>query len=164
MLATFSKHIYPTHPFHFLYKLLASFPSTDFSFQLYSLAITFHNLLGELILIPNLELASAINKAMAVQRGVIPLPIDVMCEVFDYLQRIDIKQLRLTSKGIHAIASHLLMSRAYVAVRRETMDAFNEIASHPMFSQTITEIVYDCSLFPEDPEDHDTCEHDFADH
>lgn len=55
----------------------------------------------------------------------------------------DIKKLRLTNRKYHDLSSHLLIETAYFALRPKTLAVFNEIVEHPIFSRSVTEIVYD---------------------
>ena len=59
----------------------------------------------------------------------------------------DIKHMRLVNRLLHEISSPYLMKRVYFALRKETIKIFNLIVEHPIFSTTVEELVFDCSLF-----------------
>lgn len=84
---------------------------------------------------------------MAELKEALPLPDEMILNVFGSLPRKDIKNVRLVNQKMHRISSPLLISRAYIAARPKTLQIFNEIVSHPVFSQSISEVVYDCSEF-----------------
>lgn len=59
----------------------------------------------------------------------------------------DIKSTRLVSRKWCNVTSPYLMRRVFFAPRRGTLDIFNKIVKHPIFGKSITELVYDFSLF-----------------
>ncbi|KAL8744422.1 MAG: hypothetical protein Q9190_003333 [Brigantiaea leucoxantha] len=82
------------------------------------------------------------------------LPVELLQIIFSLLRPQDIKTTRLVSRKWHDISSPLLITRVFFALRRKTLDVFKEIVSHPVFSQTVTELIYDFSFFDQ--------KHDFA--
>ena len=79
------------------------------------------------------------------------LPAELLCEVYSHLTSKDIKSARLVNKKHHAHSSPYLMKRAFFATRLKTLEVFNSVVSHPVFSKSDTEIVCDASCFVEDP-------------
>lgn len=84
---------------------------------------------------------------MAGQGELLDLSADIFRELLDRLFPEDIKQLRLVSKTMCDVVSPFLMSRAHIAARRGALDVFDKILLHPIFSQTVKEVVYNCSQF-----------------
>ena len=75
------------------------------------------------------------------------LPPELLNNVLSCLLPQHIKNLRLVSRKYHDASSHLLMKRAFFALRPATLAVFNKIIEHPIFSHTVIELVYDTSLF-----------------
>lgn len=75
------------------------------------------------------------------------LPPELLKIVLSFLLPLHIKNLRLVNRKYHDASSHLLMRRVYFALRPKTLAVFNEIIEHPIFCRSVTEIVYDTSLF-----------------
>ncbi|KAL9613482.1 MAG: hypothetical protein Q9167_001978 [Letrouitia subvulpina] len=75
------------------------------------------------------------------------LPLEILQIIYSFILPQDIKSTRLVSRKWHNVSSPFLMRRIFFAPRRRTLDIFNKIVKHPIFSQSITELVYDFSLF-----------------
>ena len=71
------------------------------------------------------------------------LPPELCSLILDYFSPKDVKNFRLVSRKCHDVCSHLLIKKAFFALRPKTLSIFKEILEHPIFSQTVTEIVYD---------------------
>jgi len=75
-----------------------------------------------------------------------PLPFEILSQILSYLPPSSLRSARLTSRTLAKIGAHHLLSRIYLAPRPATLAAFTSITQHPIFSRTITEIVYDDTL------------------
>lgn len=75
-------------------------------------------------------------------------------QVFSNLSPQDIKSTRLACRGFCDLSSSFLFKRVYFALRPGTMDVLFQIARHPVFSQSVTELNYDITeikeLLPDD--------------
>lgn len=74
-------------------------------------------------------------------------PTELLAAVFENLPKSTLKRARLTSTRWSDIGAETLFQRVYFAPRRHTMQRFINITSHPVFSRTIKEVVYDGALF-----------------
>lgn len=68
---------------------------------------------------------------------------ELWIQIFSMLSSHDIKATRLACKAFSDLSSSFLMKRAYFALRPRTMDVLYQIARHPIFSKTVTELIYD---------------------
>lgn len=75
------------------------------------------------------------------------LPNEILSKICECLYPQDIKMLRLVNRQLHDLSSPYLMKRVFYAVRPQTHAVFQEIYNHPIFSKSVTEIVYDASQF-----------------
>ena len=75
------------------------------------------------------------------------LPVELKEKILGMLLPQDIKSMRLLTRQMHDLSSPYLMKRVYFALREQTIKIFNLIIEHPIFSTTVEEIVFDCSLF-----------------
>lgn len=75
------------------------------------------------------------------------LSTEMVIETFSYLERGDLKAVRLVCRRFDTLASPSLFTKAYIAARRGVMDVFKQITSHPVLSNYIREIIYDASWF-----------------
>jgi len=78
------------------------------------------------------------------------LPNEILNMIFKDLDPKDIKALRATSTQMHAVASPHLLKTAYIALRPRTLDVFEKIADHAIFSDSVRELVFDASQFLQD--------------
>ncbi|KAL7894265.1 hypothetical protein HDV63DRAFT_159318 [Trichoderma sp. SZMC 28014] len=86
---------------------------------------------------------SASSKAQAAAESELEkLPLEVFNIVTTYLANRDIKNLRLASKCICRRAS-LRLERVFLSANPRNVEVFLAIADHPVFRETITEIVWD---------------------
>lgn len=93
--------------------------------------------------------STGLSAAHQVEKGSLGrLPPEVLKEVLQLLTPGDIKTVRLLNKSYRDSSSPYLISRVFIAARRRVLEAFEEIVNHPVFSKTVTEIVYDVSAFP----------------
>lgn len=75
------------------------------------------------------------------------LPPELKVAVLTQLEKRDLKTIRLVSKEWSAVATKLLFDRVYVSCRRQDMEVFRDITSHPVISTCVRELVHDVSLF-----------------
>ena len=62
---------------------------------------------------------------------------EMVIEILSYLERRDLKALRLVSRPFETFASPRLFTKAYIAARTGVMDVFIHITSHPVFCHYI---------------------------
>ena len=74
-------------------------------------------------------------------------PLEILNQALELLGVADIKSVRLTNKHYSHVASPYLMQRVFLAARPKTIAIFKEIIGHAVFRDTITEIVFDASIF-----------------
>ena len=75
------------------------------------------------------------------------LPEELIIQVLGYLPKFDIKSARLTCSQIARTGAQWLFQRIYFAPRKSAIQTFINISSNPVFARTVTELVYDGSLF-----------------
>ena len=71
------------------------------------------------------------------------LPPELCNLILDYFSSKEVKTFRLVNRSCHDVCSHLLIKKAFFALRPKTLAVFKEIVEHPIFNRTVTEIVYD---------------------
>jgi len=74
------------------------------------------------------------------------LPNELLHHILSYLPATSLKAARLTTTHLAAVGAPHLLSRIYVAPRPHTIGTFLAITTHPVFSRTVKELVYDDSL------------------
>ena len=67
--------------------------------------------------------------------------------IFRQLTKKDLKSARLCCAPWASVASEMLINRVYFAPRKKTMEYFEAVSKHPIFSRTVKELVYDDSVF-----------------
>ncbi|PGH06968.1 hypothetical protein GX51_02006 [Blastomyces parvus] len=67
---------------------------------------------------------------------------ELLYGIFDYLPNSDIKNVRLTCRFLY-IVTPLRLNRVFVSLFRRDLDVLRSIANHPVFSEQITEVVWD---------------------
>lgn len=77
------------------------------------------------------------------------IPTEIIQDILLELPKADIKSVRLTCQRLSNLASGYLFQRIYFAPRQKVMKDFAKIANHPIFCNSITEVVYDARLFLE---------------
>ncbi|KAL6715594.1 hypothetical protein ACLMJK_006555 [Lecanora helva] len=75
------------------------------------------------------------------------LPLELLHAIFRNLHPQDVKAIRAANKLMKVTASPYLFTRVYIAFRSQTCDVFEKIVCHPIFGQTVTDIVLDTSIF-----------------
>ena len=92
------------------------------------------------------------SKRMSSPCSISNLPNEILDKISNLLDPRDIKTFRATSKQIHERASQYLFRRVYMALRPRTLEVFENIAKHPLFSKNVTEIIFDAGPFLGDHE------------
>lgn len=78
------------------------------------------------------------------------LPIELQLTILGYLEKEDLKKVRLISQRWCSLAIPLLFNKVYISYRLLDLKTFGECAAHPVISQAIKEVVYDISHFRAD--------------
>lgn len=74
------------------------------------------------------------------------LPNELWDEVFDHLDKKDLKTLRLTGeKHLELLASSRLFTTVYIAARKGVYDIFENLVTHPTLRYCVRELIYDSS-------------------
>ena len=79
--------------------------------------------------------------------GVTSLPDELLAAILSHISKSDLKNARSTCLRWSNIGAEFLFQRVYFAPRKGEMELFSNITSHPIFSRTIKEVVYDGRLF-----------------
>ena len=88
-----------------------------------------------------------ISNRMSDHRGLLSLPSELLQVISSNLHPQDVKTFRAANKQIRTVASPYLFRRVHIALRPQTCAIFQKIVCHPVFSQNVTEIVFDASQF-----------------
>ncbi|OJD19495.1 hypothetical protein AJ78_00564 [Emergomyces pasteurianus Ep9510] len=67
---------------------------------------------------------------------------ELLYSIFDYLPNRDLKNVRLTCRFLYTVTP-LTLSRVFISSFKRDLDVLRSIAEHPVFSQQVTEIVWD---------------------
>lgn len=78
------------------------------------------------------------------------LPAEVFLEIFQYLEKVDLKSVRLVSRSCSHWVSILLFDTVYISAHKEDCDVFNSLAEHPHLSKCVRHLKYDASQFTSD--------------
>ena len=78
------------------------------------------------------------------------LPLEIQLAVLEYLEKKDLKEVRLISQRWCVLTIPLLFKKIYISCRFLDLKIFRECAAHPVISQGIKEVVYDISHFQAD--------------
>lgn len=72
---------------------------------------------------------------------------EVFLEIFHYLEKKDLKTVRLVSQSFHGAASKLLFDTVHISAHEEDFKVFKNVAKHPQISTYIRCLKYDGSSF-----------------
>ena len=75
------------------------------------------------------------------------LPTEVFLEIFRYLEKDDLKSVRLVSRSCSHWVSDSLFDTVYISAHKEDFDVFNSLAKHPYLSKCVRHLKYDTSRF-----------------
>ena len=78
------------------------------------------------------------------------MPAEILNQILGYLESVDWKTLRLTSRTLQAVATPLIFTTTYVAARRGVLRNFSALADHPFLRHCVKEIIYDYSWIDPD--------------
>ena len=74
-------------------------------------------------------------------------PTEIFLEIFQYLQKSDLKSVRLVSRSCSHWASSFLFDTVYISAHKEDFDVFNSLANHQHLSKCVRHLKYDVSQF-----------------
>ncbi|KKZ60450.1 hypothetical protein EMCG_00736 [[Emmonsia] crescens] len=67
---------------------------------------------------------------------------ELLYGIFDFLPNSDVKNIRLTCRFLYTVTP-LTLSRVFISPFKRDLEVLRSVANHPVFSQQITEIVWD---------------------
>src|SRR4029077_17509103 len=70
------------------------------------------------------------------------LPTEILLEVFGFVNKVDLKSLRLASKKFNAIASSMLFMSVNASPHNQDLEVLRLISEHEDFRHYVREIVY----------------------
>ena len=65
------------------------------------------------------------------------IPNKIILQIFQLLEKSDLKSARLVKKTWTVVAAKLLFDQVYVSPHSENLEVFTAIAQHPLLSQCI---------------------------
>ncbi|CAF9940276.1 hypothetical protein IMSHALPRED_001819 [Imshaugia aleurites] len=74
-------------------------------------------------------------------------PDELLVDLLSYLPKPDLKSARLTCTRFAHVGAQWLLQRVYFAPNKAVMEIFLNISANPIFARTVTELVYDSTLF-----------------
>ena len=74
-------------------------------------------------------------------------PTEIFLEIFRYLEKSDLKSVRLVSRSCSHSVSDLLFDTVYISAHKEDFDVFENLAKHPHLSKCVRHLKYDASQF-----------------
>ncbi|KAI4264315.1 MAG: hypothetical protein L6R42_000572 [Xanthoria sp. 1 TBL-2021] len=80
------------------------------------------------------------------------LPNEIVATILASLPRRHLKQARLASTRLAVLGARLLIDTVYISSREKDMAVFDSITQHPVFSTTVSNIVFDNAQFANIPE------------
>ena len=75
------------------------------------------------------------------------LPLELLIEIFAYLDRVGLKTIRLVCRLFAETSSPNLFEHVLVAPRYEALGAFQKISLHPIYQRYVKELIYDGSVY-----------------
>lgn len=75
------------------------------------------------------------------------LPIEIRAIIVQFLEKKDLKQLRLVSNDWSFLATTLLFDRVFVSPHKKDLQIFNNVTKQPIISAAIKHLVYDPTTF-----------------
>lgn len=84
------------------------------------------------------------------KKGLLDLPTDLLVIICEYISKVDIKRLRLTSKKL-ALGVDLRIDRVYISPNRANLGSLQRILQHPRYRNRVHEIVWDDAQLEEYP-------------
>ena len=79
--------------------------------------------------------------------GEIYLPNEICTIILQYLQKKDLKKVRLVSKYWSSLATIPLFDRVFVSPRKKDLEVWEGITGHPTISRAVRTLVYDTTKF-----------------
>ncbi|KAH7398480.1 hypothetical protein BKA66DRAFT_407303 [Pyrenochaeta sp. MPI-SDFR-AT-0127] len=84
------------------------------------------------------------------KKSILDLPAELLTVICDYMSKVDIKRLRLTSKKL-ALNVDLRIDRVYISPNRANLGSLQRILQHPRYRNRVHEIVWDDAQLQEYP-------------
>ena len=78
------------------------------------------------------------------------LPLEIQFAVLGYLEKKDLKDVRLVSQRWCSLVTPFLFDKIYISYRSLDLQTFTNCAAHPVISKAVKEVVYDVSYFRPD--------------
>ncbi|KAL8659537.1 MAG: hypothetical protein Q9226_000379 [Calogaya cf. arnoldii] len=75
------------------------------------------------------------------------LPNELLRDIAGYLDRSDLKNIRVVCSRLQDFAIPLIFTTAICAARRGIFETFKALSDHPKLNQHVTELIYDSSSF-----------------
>ncbi|KAL8746482.1 MAG: hypothetical protein Q9184_007740, partial [Pyrenodesmia sp. 2 TL-2023] len=83
-------------------------------------------------------------------KGLMGLPNELLVLILGELGKVDLKNARLTCRVFSDLAIPFLFTTAVVSIFPTDLEVFTKICNHPIFSKSITTIIYYTMEFRED--------------
>ncbi|KAL8879710.1 MAG: hypothetical protein Q9198_002731 [Flavoplaca austrocitrina] len=77
------------------------------------------------------------------------LPSEILLEIFGYLEKLDLKAVRLTSRACSQYANRFLFDVVYISAFKTDYEVFINLAEHLELSTCVKNLKYDASQFPD---------------
>ncbi|KAL9038815.1 MAG: hypothetical protein Q9180_002905 [Flavoplaca navasiana] len=77
------------------------------------------------------------------------LPSEILVEIFGYLEKFDLKAVRLTSHACSQYANRFLFDTVYISAFKTDYEVFINMAEHQELSKCVKYLKYDASQFPD---------------
>ena len=76
------------------------------------------------------------------------LPVELRVYILNYVEKCDLKSVRLVSKEWYLLATTHLFDTVSISPRPKDIEVFERITRHPVLSSAVKDLVYDASQFP----------------
>ena len=76
------------------------------------------------------------------------LPVELRVYILNYVEKCDLKSVRLVSKEWYLLATTHLFDNVSISPRPKDIEVFERITRHPVLSSAVKDLVYDASQFP----------------
>ena len=72
---------------------------------------------------------------------------EIALDIVSYLNKTQLKSVRLVSKQWCDCGSQYLFDQLYVSPHKEDLDVFNSVTQHPILSNCVRRLIYDGAEF-----------------
>ena len=76
------------------------------------------------------------------------VPVELLLEILQHLEKIDLKTVRLVSRSFSRYASGFLFDTVYISDHKVDFDVLSNLAEYPQLSRCVKKLKYDASQFP----------------